>query len=311
MEDDFRLQDSKLAIIGLGLMGGSLALALKGKCAALYGIDSDPATLALALANGIVQQADTDPVKLLAQADLVILAVPVPAIMEFIQKLPSFSEKASIVFDLGSTKQDILQAMSALPENFDPIGGHPICGKEKLGLVNAVATLYQDAPFVVSSLDRTTRRAKSAVKEIVSAIGADCIEMTAEDHDRILAATSHLPFLVASALAHSTQCQKCSEESRGCTRVTDEEFCFFSRDPSSHACDRHFPAALIQLNRKAKSLQGFSKVTRVVGKEGIGKACGPMCQRGDQQSAVRQRLGTGNANRGIEGMIDWKDLQGR
>lgn len=206
MEDDFRLQDSKLAIIGLGLMGGSLALALKGKCAALYGIDSDPATLALALANGIVQQADADPVKLLAQADLVILAVPVPAIMEFIQKLPSFSGNPCIVFDLGSTKRDILQAMSALPENFDPIGGHPICGKEKLGLVNAAATLYQDAPFVVSSLDRTTSRAQAAARQIVSAIGANRIEMTAEDHDRILAATSHLPFLMASALVHSTPC---------------------------------------------------------------------------------------------------------
>lgn len=206
MEDDFKLQDSRIAIVGLGLMGGSLALALKGKCAALYGIDSDHATLELALAKGIVDQIDSDPVKLIPQADLVILATPVPAIIEFIQKLPSFSEKASIVFDLGSTKQDILQAMSALPENFDPIGGHPICGKEKLGLVNAVASLYQDAPFVVSSLDRTTPRAKSAVREIVSAIGANRIEMTAEDHDRILAATSHLPFVIASALAHSTPC---------------------------------------------------------------------------------------------------------
>jgi prephenate dehydrogenase len=206
MEDDFRLQDSKLAIIGLGLMGGSLALALNGKCAALYGIDSDPATLALALANGIVHQADTDPVKLLAQADLVILATPVPAIMEFIQKLPSFSGNPCIVFDLGSTKRDILQAMSALPENFDPIGGHPICGKEKLGLVNADANLYQAAPFVVSSLDRTTSRARSAARQVIAVIGANRIEMTAEDHDRILAATSHLPFLIASALASSTPC---------------------------------------------------------------------------------------------------------
>jgi len=206
MEDDFKLQDSKIAIIGLGLMGGSLALALKGKCAALYGIDSDRATLELALANGIVHQADRNPVKLLPQVDLVILATPVPAIIEIIQKLPAFSENPSIVFDLGSTKRDILQAMSMLPDNFDPIGGHPICGKEKLGLENAEANLFQDAPFVVSSLKRTTPRAKSAAGQIISAIGANGIEMTAEDHDRILAATSHLPFLIASALARSTPC---------------------------------------------------------------------------------------------------------
>jgi prephenate dehydrogenase len=206
MEDDFKLQDSKIAIIGLGLMGGSLALALKGKCAALYGIDSDRATLTLALDKRIVDRADSDPASLMPQADLAILATPIPAIIDSVQKLPSWCERPCIVIDLGSTKRDILQVMSALPQNFDPIGGHPICGKEKLGLENAEAKLFQDAPFVVSSLKRTTSRAKSAARQIISAIGANGIEMTAEDHDRILAATSHLPFLIASALACSTPC---------------------------------------------------------------------------------------------------------
>jgi prephenate dehydrogenase len=105
--------------------------------------------------------------------------------------------------DLGSTKRDILQAMSALPENFDPIGGHPICGKEKLGLENADANLYQSAPFVITSLERTTQRARSIVQQIISAIGANLLEMTAEEHDRVFASTSHMPFLLSSALAHS------------------------------------------------------------------------------------------------------------
>ncbi|HXQ38161.1 MAG TPA: prephenate dehydrogenase/arogenate dehydrogenase family protein, partial [Anaerolineales bacterium] len=134
MEDGFRLQDSKIAIFGLGLMGGSLALALKGKCTALYGIDSDPSTLKLALDKKIVDEVDTDPVKILPQADLVILATPVPVILAFIQKLPSFTQNPCIVIDLGSTKKDIVQAMSTMPERFDVLGGHPICGKEKLGL---------------------------------------------------------------------------------------------------------------------------------------------------------------------------------
>ncbi|HSK88406.1 MAG TPA: prephenate dehydrogenase/arogenate dehydrogenase family protein [Anaerolineales bacterium] len=204
MEDGFRLQDARIAIIGLGLMGGSLALALKGKCAALYGIDAQPATLELALAKKIVDQADSDPVKLLPQADLVILATPVPAILDVIQKLPELTEGPCIVLDLGSTKRDIVQAMSALPERFDPIGGHPICGKEKLGLENAAANLYQAAPFVITALERTTGRAKSAAAQVIATIGAHLIEMAAEDHDRILASTSHLPFLLSSALALST-----------------------------------------------------------------------------------------------------------
>lgn len=206
MEDDFKLQDSRIAIVGLGLMGGSLALALQGKCAALYGIDSDHATTELALAKGIVDQADSDPTKLLPQADLMILAIPVSAIIALIHKLPSLIQTPCIVFDLGSTKRDIVQAMSGLPDYFDPIGGHPVCGKEKLGLENADANLYQEAPFVVSTLKRTTPRAKSAVQQVISSVGAKNIEMTAEDHDRILAGTSHLPFLISSALAKSTPC---------------------------------------------------------------------------------------------------------
>jgi prephenate dehydrogenase len=204
MEDGFRLQDSKIAIIGVGLMGGSLALALKGKCAALYGIDSDRTTLELAVDRRIVDQADTDAVKLLRQADVVILAMPVPAIIDFIQKLPLLLQTPCIVLDLGSTKKDIVQAMSSLPENFDPIGGHPICGKEKLGLGHAEASLYQGAPFVITALERSTQRAKAAVGQIIAAVGANAIEMNAEEHDRTLAATSHLPFLLSSALALST-----------------------------------------------------------------------------------------------------------
>jgi prephenate dehydrogenase len=133
-----------------------------------------------------------------------ILAIPIPGILDFINHLPSLIQTPCIVFDLGSTKRDILQAMSTLPENFDPIGGHPICGKEKHGLENAEAALYQSAPFVVTALERTTSRAKSAFEQIVAAIGANIIEMTAEEHDRILASTSHLPFLLSSALTLAT-----------------------------------------------------------------------------------------------------------
>jgi prephenate dehydrogenase len=204
MEEGFRLQDSKIAVIGLGLMGGSLALALNGKCAALYGIDSNPATLEFALDKKIVHQADADPVRLLPQADLVILATPVPAIIDFIQELPSLIQNPCIVLDLGSTKKDIIQAMSALPKRFDPVGGHPICGKENLGLENAAANLYQGATFVITALERTSVRAREAVKQILAALGAHLIDMNAEEHDRALAFTSHLPFLISSALVLST-----------------------------------------------------------------------------------------------------------
>ena len=106
--------------------------------------------------------------------------------------------------DLGSTKRMVVEAMANLPERFDPIGGHPICGKEKLSLANAERTLYYAAPFVLTPLERTSQRAISAANQIIEALGAKGKTLNAVDHDRILASTSHLPFLISSALARTT-----------------------------------------------------------------------------------------------------------
>ena len=203
-EPDFNLTESKIAIIGLGLMGGSLALGLRGKCAALYGIDPHLPTLELALSQHIVDYADSDPAKLLPEAGLVILAAPVPAILTLLEKLPTFTSNPCIVMDLGSTKRLVVEAMSKLPERFDPIGGHPICGREKLSLANAERTLYYAAPFLLTPLERTSPRALSAANQIIEALGAKGKTLDAVDHDRILASTSHLPFLISSALARTT-----------------------------------------------------------------------------------------------------------
>ncbi|MDO9302107.1 MAG: prephenate dehydrogenase/arogenate dehydrogenase family protein [Anaerolineales bacterium] len=207
MEDDnFTLATSKIAIIGLGLMGGSLALGLKGKCAALFGCDPHLPTLELALSQHIVDYADSDPARsrVLHEVDLVILSAPVPAILTLLEQLPAFTPNPCIVMDMGSTKKLIVESMSRLPERFDPIGGHPICGKEKLSLANAERTLYYAAPFLLTPLERTSPRALSAAHQIIEALGAKATILDATEHDRILAATSHLPFLISSALALAT-----------------------------------------------------------------------------------------------------------
>src|SRR5262245_65971 len=220
MEDGFALQDATVGIVGLGLMGGSLAMRLKGKCARLIGFDSDPATLELALSKKIVDRAEsllphprspssrsTPEGSKERRVDLLIIATPIPIILNILQQLPELIQPPCIVMDIGSTKREIIDAMAALPNDFDPIGGHPICGREKLGLEHASADLYQDAPFVITSLERTTDRAKSAARQIITAMGANRIELNAEEHDLILAHTSHLPFLIASSLAQSTPCE--------------------------------------------------------------------------------------------------------
>ena len=206
MEDGFSLRDATVGIVGLGLMGGSLAMGLKGRCARLIGFDSDPATLELARANKIVDQVEGEirGQGVGVKVDLLVLATPVPMIIRLLQQLPSLISYPCIVIDIGSTKREIVDAMFALPDNFDPIGAHPICGKEKLGLENADRNLFHNAPFVITPLERSTPDARSASRQIASALGAHIVELTAAEHDRILASTSHLPFLLSSALALST-----------------------------------------------------------------------------------------------------------
>ena len=200
----FSLKDANIAIIGLGLMGGSLALSLKERCRRLGAYDPHLPTLELARRQEIVHQAESDPAKILADTDLVILACPVPAIVDWLGRLPEYIQHTCIVLDIGSSKRTIVAALEALPANFDSIGGHPICGRERLSLENAERFLYRDAPFVLTSLPRTGERARAAALQIVKALGANPIWLDADDHDRILAATSHLPYLLSSALAHAT-----------------------------------------------------------------------------------------------------------
>lgn len=203
-EDGFTLKEANIALIGLGLMGGSLALSLKGRCRRLSALDTHLPTLELARRQEIVHAADSDPVKILADADLVILACPVPAIIDWLGRLPDYIQHACTVLDIGSSKRMIVAALETLPANFDPIGGHPICGRERHSLENAERFLYREAPFVLTSLPRTSERARAAALQIIEAIGANPIWLDADDHDRILASTSHLPYLLSSALALAT-----------------------------------------------------------------------------------------------------------
>lgn len=202
-EDGFSLERTKIAIIGLGLMGGSLAMALNGKCADLLAVVHRSSTREQALHLKIVSQADVDPAKILPQANVIILATPVPAILEWLARLPDYVAQECVVIDLGSSKQVIVQAMNQLPERFATIGGHPICGKENLSLENAEATLYENAAFVLTPTAHISGRASAAALQIIHAIGARPIWLEAVSHDRLLAFTSHLPFLLASALAMS------------------------------------------------------------------------------------------------------------
>ncbi|MCB8967771.1 MAG: prephenate dehydrogenase [Ardenticatenaceae bacterium] len=203
-EPDFSLAQTRVAIVGLGLMGGSLALDLRGKCAAVYGVDPDPDTQMLARTRGIVAKISGDLADILPEADLVILAAPVRVIVKLVQSLPDAHPGTAVIMDIGSTKTDIVAAMAALPPRFDPIGGHPMCGREVSSLVNAYTGMYRGAPFALTPLPRTTTRAQALAAQVVAAVGANLLWLDAATHDQWVAATSHLPYLVAAALAGAT-----------------------------------------------------------------------------------------------------------
>jgi prephenate dehydrogenase len=147
----------------------------------------------------------------------VVLSAPVRANIELVKALPElvpaapaalpaqgFGGDKPIVIDLGSTKTAICQAYAGLPVHFDPVGGHPMGGKERGGLENADAAIFHGVTFALTALPRTSSRARSVAEGLARLLGSHPIWMEAEAHDRWAAATSHLPYLLANALALAT-----------------------------------------------------------------------------------------------------------
>jgi len=207
MEDDgfSRLAAARVAVVGLGLMGGSLALALRGRCQSILGADPHPATLDLALERGVIDAAL--PAGPRFEADLVILAAPVRAIVGQLSHLASLPSPThtTVLLDLGSTKGAITSAMQALPAGWDPIGGHPMCGKEVSGLAHAEAGLFRDKVFVLAPLERTSPEALALARALVAAIGARPLLLEPVRHDGLAAHSSHLPYAVAALLVRAAE----------------------------------------------------------------------------------------------------------
>lgn len=203
---EFSRLPSVVAIVGLGLMGGSLALALKeaGAVEEIIGIDRLPATLEAALARGAVDVV-ADDLDTVREAGMVILATPVRTILRQIIQLGEMAADGALILDLGSTKRRIVGAMDRLPARLQAVGGHPMCGKETSGLAAAEASLYRDKLFVLTPTARSSEASLAAATELALAAGARVLVMEAERHDRIVAATSHLPSVVASNLVSSVE----------------------------------------------------------------------------------------------------------
>jgi prephenate dehydrogenase len=194
------LQDCQVTIIGLGLMGGSLAGALRGHCRAVIGVARREETIGTALSRGLIDWGTTDVLKAVHGADVVVLATPVRIIAQQVAEIGPLLPEGCLLMDLGSTKAQIVAEMARLPGHVQPLGGHPMWGKEVSGIETAEPGLYRGCTFILTPLPRTSDTALALGRELVETAGAHPLLLGGGRQDFLVATLSHLPYLLACAL---------------------------------------------------------------------------------------------------------------
>jgi prephenate dehydrogenase len=193
----------RIGIVGIGLIGGSLGLALRRRLPAveLVGVDRGEAR-EKAAAMGAFDRVEGD-LEALRGTDLIVLAAPVRQNLAILGRLASILAGATLITDTGSTKRSILQSAESLPPHLSFVGGHPLAGAARGGVEAAREDLFDGRPWLLTSGHATREPADvSRISALVQALGADARIVDAEAHDRLVAFLSHLPQLTASALMH-------------------------------------------------------------------------------------------------------------
>lgn len=194
-------------------MGGSMALALRASAATITAVDPNPESRRYALEHGIVDHATDDLKAGVTEADTVILAAPVRVIVDMLEKrIGSYLRSNTLLIDIGSTKRNICEAMGKLPVGIQAVGGHPMTGKERSGIWESDAELWRGRPFVLTPTRRTTPATMLRALGLVETLGAVPFEMEPIHHDRVVAAISHLPYLLSAALV-ATVAQEATRDS--------------------------------------------------------------------------------------------------
>lgn len=191
----------RCAIIGVGLIGGSLGLALNEKRLVKYisGTDINKENLAMAMAGGAVHKICDIP-EAVQDADLVILATQVGTTPALLKQIKPFLKPSAVVTDVGSTKKDVVEQAEMILDHNCFIGGHPMTGAETAGFAGADPYLFENAFYILTPTARTDHFSIEIVRQLVHAVGAIVMEMSPEEHDLVAAAISHLPHFVAVAL---------------------------------------------------------------------------------------------------------------
>lgn len=204
---EISLKDCVVSVVGLGLIGGSLAWALKRSGAArlIVGYNRSPHVLSQALAQGIIDTAVESPREAASLADLLVLAVPVGAMAEVLEACRPGLSPGTVITDVGSAKSDVINRLLPLiPPGCEFVGGHPMAGSEASGIDAATPDLFLGSTYVLCPTSLTGTRSRKLLSDLVTAVGSKLVWMEASTHDAGVAYVSHLPYLVAAALVKST-----------------------------------------------------------------------------------------------------------
>ncbi len=195
---------AKITVIGVGLIGGSFAKGLKeaGLAQTVFGFGHNESNLKKAVALGIVDAYSTDIETAVQDSDLILLSVPLGVMKSLLLQMKPYLKEGVIITDAGSAKGSVIAAVESVfgtvPANFVP--GHPIAGKERSGVEAAEASLFIDHRVILTPLETTSIEAIQQVTQLWQVLGANVESMSAQQHDEIFAATSHLPHLLAFSL---------------------------------------------------------------------------------------------------------------
>ena len=201
---------SKITVIGLGLIGGSLAWALKraGNVGVVYGVDIDDGAIDYAIREHIIDVGSRDLSDAVNNSDVVVIATYVGIIPKIAKSLASILSPNTAVTDVGSVKAKVVAEIeSMLPKDVGFVGGHPISGTERSGIFHSSADLFKEKKCILTPTVNTNDESLARVRKLWESIGAKVYTMSPEAHDRVFAYVSHLPHAVAYALLNSVASQ--------------------------------------------------------------------------------------------------------
>jgi prephenate dehydrogenase len=197
--------NKNICIVGLGLIGGSLGMAIKKKTSCrVFGLTRDKEKGAVAVKMKAVDYASTNIKGLIQETDIIFICYPISLIVPEIQKIIQFVRPGTIITDVASTKEEIVKvAEKLMPKGVFFVGGHPMAGKEMSGLESAEADLFKGKTYVLTKTPKTNDKAIAELKSFISKLGATVKVMEPSLHDNVVAQISHMPLAVAASLVSS------------------------------------------------------------------------------------------------------------